>query len=93
MHEDEKWFIERLHMQDLSTDDLMYCIDTLEMLLSVDGLGALVSVIANQGSSLLVRKRAAMAIRKIGSIYVKRDLDKLMHDASPEMQEILSVIR
>jgi len=84
MNEDEKWYIERLSSRDVSEADVSSCIDTLEMLLSLDALMPLVSLIGDSSRSLEIRQRAAIAISRIGPSYVRQELDKLKSIGSPE---------
>ena len=91
LEENERWLIDRLLEKDVSDADREGCIDTLEMLLSLDALPNLVLVLKDEANSYRLREQAAKAIAAIDSSYVQTELDTLRLSASPSLKHLLDL--
>jgi hypothetical protein len=91
MDENEKWFIDRLDDRRISEADLVGCIDTLAVLLSLDALPALLAVMKDSSRPPQARAYAAKAINKIGPEYLKAELAELANSASFELRDLAGI--
>jgi HEAT repeat protein len=84
-------FIERLGNKDLSEADLSSCIESLEVLLSLDALLPLIDFVKDEERSMSLRRRAAQAISMIGSSYVETELRALLSSPSSELRLLAEI--
>jgi HEAT repeat protein len=91
LDEGEKWMIDNLAAGSLADPDLSGCIDTLEVLLSLDALPTLVHFLNDSKHDIALRTQAAKAIATIGSSYVEIDLTALLSSHSPELSLLAKI--
>ena len=90
LDEGEKQCIDRLSKEHLEAD-LSSCIDTLEVLLSLDALPPLLNFMKAGKHSISLRKQAAKAISVIGSSYIETELTALLTSPSSELHLLAEI--
>ncbi len=91
LSEDERWLIDLLADRLVHENDLSGAIDTLEMLLSLDALPALLNVLKDTMRPLQIRQQAARAVHKIGADYVNTKLIELKTSDLPELRKLAAI--
>ena len=88
LNSDELRLIKLLANGSTHDNDLSGAIDSLEMLLSLDALPALLNIMRDSHHSMQIRKQAATAIATIGNEYIETELKLACISPSIELRSL-----